>query len=87
MKDEYFKAYYAAFYKMQQELEDAAKIKQESSDIPLSSGLPDSSQRQVGMKVKREDDEGDDDVDWEEAPVAGNFIYFCIQKYNLGAIL
>lgn len=31
-----------------------------------------SSERQVGMKSKRSDeDEGDDDVEWEEAPVAG----------------
>ncbi|XP_022771780.1 general transcription factor IIE subunit 1-like [Durio zibethinus] len=72
LQDEYLKAYYAALYEKQQELEDAAKKQQELSDIPLASVLSDSSKRQVGMKVKREDDEGDDDIDWEEAPVAGN---------------
>ncbi|XVE78478.1 hypothetical protein DITRI_Ditri13aG0148600 [Diplodiscus trichospermus] len=71
LQDEYLKAYYAALYKKQQELEEAAK-KQELSDIPLDNGLTDSSKRQVGMKVKREDNEGDDDIDWEEAPVADN---------------
>ncbi|XWS30949.1 hypothetical protein CRYUN_Cryun23aG0035000 [Craigia yunnanensis] len=69
LQDEYLKAYYAALYKKQQELEDAAKKHQELSDIPLAN---DQSKRQVGMKVKREDDEGDDDIDWEDAPVAGN---------------
>ncbi|XVF71097.1 hypothetical protein PTKIN_Ptkin12aG0007700 [Pterospermum kingtungense] len=68
LQDEYLKAYYAALYQKQQELEDAAKKQEELSDIP------DSSKRQVGMKVKREDAEGDDDIDWEEAPVAGNTI-------------
>ncbi|XWS75749.1 hypothetical protein CRYUN_Cryun01aG0118800 [Craigia yunnanensis] len=72
LHDEYLKAYYAALYKKQQELEDAAKKQQELSGIPLASGLSDSSKRQVGMKVKREDNEGDDDIDWEEDPVAGN---------------
>ena len=71
MKDEYLKAYYAALYKKQEELEDAAKKQEELSDIPLASGLSDSSKRQVGMKVKREGNKGDDDIDWEEAPVAG----------------
>ncbi|XVF31747.1 hypothetical protein REPUB_Repub17cG0018700 [Reevesia pubescens] len=55
----------------QQELEEAAKKQQELSDIPLASDLSDSSKRQVGMKVKRDDNEGDD-IDWEEASVAGN---------------
>lgn len=37
-----------------------------------------SSSRQVGMKSKRDDDEGDDDVEWEEAPVAGKYHLQCI---------
>ena len=77
MKDEYLKAYYAALYKKQQELEDAAKKQQELSHIPLTNNQ---SKRQVGMKVKREDDEGDDDIDWEDAPVAGKCFLFCIQN-------
>ncbi|KAJ4713333.1 transcription initiation factor IIE subunit alpha-like [Melia azedarach] len=71
LQDEYVKAYYAALLKKQQELEEAAK-QQESSNTAVSDGLSGMSNRQVGMKSKREDDEGDDDVDWEEAPVAGN---------------
>ncbi|KAL4361177.1 hypothetical protein GQ457_04G024360 [Hibiscus cannabinus] len=72
IQDEYLKAYYAALYKKQQELEAAVKKQQELSDIPPASSLPDSSNRQVGMKVKRDDNEGDNDIDWEEAPIAGN---------------
>ncbi|KAK8694321.1 hypothetical protein V6N13_071875 [Hibiscus sabdariffa] len=72
IQDEYLKAYYAALYKKQQELEEAVKNQQELSDIPPASSLPDSSNRQVGMKVKRDDNEGDNDIDWEEAPIAGN---------------
>ncbi|KAK5784338.1 hypothetical protein PVK06_038861 [Gossypium arboreum] len=74
IQDEYLKAYYAALYKKQQELEEAAKKQQELSDIPLATGLSDSSNRQVGMKAKRDDNEGEDDIDWEEAPVTGNTI-------------
>ncbi|MBA0769872.1 hypothetical protein Gotri_018563, partial [Gossypium trilobum] len=69
LQDEYLKAYYAALYKKQQELEEAAKKQQELSDIPVATGLSDSSNRQVGMKAKRDDNEGEDDIDWEEAPV------------------
>ncbi|KAK8569038.1 hypothetical protein V6N13_106907 [Hibiscus sabdariffa] len=72
IQDEYLKAYYAALYKKQQELEEAAKKQQELSDIPPASSLPDSSNRQVGMKVKRDDNEGDNDIGWEEALIAGN---------------
>ncbi|KAK8588576.1 hypothetical protein V6N13_087487 [Hibiscus sabdariffa] len=71
IQDEYLKAYYAALYKKQQELEEAAKRQQELLDTPPATSLSDSN-RQVGMKVKRDDNEGDDDIDWEEAPMAGN---------------
>ncbi|KAH9778509.1 transcription initiation factor IIE subunit alpha [Citrus sinensis] len=72
LQDEYIRAYYAALLKKQQELDEAAKNQQESSNTPISDGLSGaSSNRQVGMKSKREEVEGDDDVDWEEAPVAG----------------
>ncbi|KAE8704902.1 General transcription factor IIE subunit 1 isoform 3 [Hibiscus syriacus] len=71
-KDECLKAYYAVLYKKQQELEEMAKKQGELSDIPLETGLSDSSERQVGMKAKREDDdEGDDDINWEEDLIAG----------------
>lgn len=71
IQDEYVKAYYEALLKQRQELE-AAK-KQQSSHTPISNGVSGSpSNRQVGMKSKREDDEGEDDVEWEEAPTGGN---------------
>ncbi|TXG60093.1 hypothetical protein EZV62_014666 [Acer yangbiense] len=81
--DEYVKAYYEALLKKQQELESAEK-QQESSNSPTSNGLPEmSSNRQVGMKVKRDDDEGDDDVDWEEAPVTGNYITYQVKSKDI----
>jgi len=48
-------------------LEEAAKIPQDvnTTDDPSSSN----SNRQVGMKSKREED--DDGTEWEEAPVRG----------------
>lgn len=56
--------------KKQEEIE-AAK-KQESTDASISNGISESlSNRQVGMKFKREEDEPEDDVDWEEAPTGG----------------
>ncbi|XP_039034858.1 transcription initiation factor IIE subunit alpha-like [Hibiscus syriacus] len=71
IQDEYLKAYYAALYKKQQELEEVANKQDELSDIPLETGLSDSSERQVGMKAKREDDdEADDDINWEEDLIA-----------------
>ncbi|EEF28250.1 transcription initiation factor iie, alpha subunit, putative [Ricinus communis] len=71
-QDEYAKAYYAALFKRQQELEEAAK-KQESSHTPISNGVTElSSNRQVGMKSKREEDEGEDEIEWEESTTGGN---------------
>ncbi|OAY36125.1 general transcription factor IIE subunit 1 [Manihot esculenta] len=71
LQDEYVKAYYAALLKKQEEIE-AAK-KQESTDASISNGISESlSNRQVGMKFKREEDEPEDDVDWEEAPTGGS---------------
>ncbi|PKI43891.1 general transcription factor IIE subunit 1-like [Punica granatum] len=73
IQDEYVKAYYAALLKKQQELEEAAKKQQELSSSNAANGdTGTSSTRQVGMKLKREDDEGDEDVEWEESNVAGN---------------
>ncbi|PON86525.1 TFIIE transcription factor [Trema orientale] len=67
LQDEYYKAYYAAI------LEAAAKQTEEMSNSQMSNGESStSSSRQVGIKSKRDEDEGDNDVDWEEAPVAGN---------------
>ncbi|CAA0395915.1 unnamed protein product [Arabidopsis thaliana] len=77
LKDEYLKAYYAAIME-QQKL--AAKLNQqesagESTTTDIESATT-SSDRQVGMKSKREDEEEDEDVDWaEEASVAANGNY------------
>uniref|UniRef100_A0A5B6Z2M8 HTH TFE/IIEalpha-type domain-containing protein n=1 Tax=Davidia involucrata TaxID=16924 RepID=A0A5B6Z2M8_DAVIN len=73
LQDEYVKAYYAALLQRQQEQEEADKRQQEMSNTDISNGVyGTSSERQVGMKSKRDEDEGDDDVEWEEAPPAGN---------------
>lgn len=74
IQDEYLKAYYAAILE-QQKL--AAKLNQqesagESTTTDIESATT-SSDRQVGMKSKREDEE-EEDVEWEEqASVTGQF--------------
>ena len=83
LQDEYVKAYYAALLKKQQELEEAAKEQQEPSSVQILNATSSSTfpGRQVGLKSKRgDDDEGDDDVDWEEAPVAG--MYLCLDNLH-----
>ncbi|KAL5544706.1 hypothetical protein UlMin_008490 [Ulmus minor] len=72
LQDEYVKAYYAAILKAQQEAEEAARKQQELSSTISEGPSSPSSGRQVGRKSKRTEDEGDEDVEWEEAPVAGN---------------
>lgn len=74
IQDEYFKAYYAALYKRQQEQEavrmeqlEAAKYSATTSNMNDVSDTV--SERQVGMKARREED---DNVEWEEAPPTGN---------------
>ncbi|GAV74232.1 TFIIE_alpha domain-containing protein [Cephalotus follicularis] len=72
LQDEYIKAYYAALIEKQQELE-AANKEQGLSNALISNGLSGmSSNRQVGVKSKRDEDKGDDDIDWEEASAVGN---------------
>ncbi|KAI3911005.1 hypothetical protein MKW98_015662 [Papaver atlanticum] len=68
IQSEYYKAYYAALMKRQQEQDEAAQMNQEelTSSENGFSDMP--SDRQVGMKAKREDD---DDVEWEDAPTTG----------------
>ncbi|EOA19168.1 hypothetical protein CARUB_v10007845mg [Capsella rubella] len=71
LKDEYVKAYYAALLE-QQEL--AEKLNQQES-AGESTTATTFSDREVGMKSKREEDE-EEDVEWEEeAPVAANGNY------------
>ena len=68
-QDEYAKAYYAALLKQQQELEAATKLQE----------LGTTSDRQVGIKSKR-----DDDVEEEKAPAAGQYQSFpCLHHIAL----
>ncbi|XP_057974533.1 transcription initiation factor IIE subunit alpha-like isoform X2 [Malania oleifera] len=71
IQDEYVKAYYAAILQRQQEGL-VAKQQQELPNAHVENNISSTSDRQVGMKSKREEDEGDEDVEWEEAPPAGN---------------
>ena len=58
-------------------MDEAAKKEHELSNTHSLNGVSDTtSNRQVGIKSKRDEDEGDDDVEWEEAPVAGKYQSF-----------
>uniref|UniRef100_A0A1J3F7T7 General transcription factor IIE subunit 1 n=1 Tax=Noccaea caerulescens TaxID=107243 RepID=A0A1J3F7T7_NOCCA len=71
LKDEYLKAYYAALLK-QQALAEKANQQESAGDIELATT---SSDRQVGMKSKREEQDEEDD-EWEEVvPVAADGDY------------
>lgn len=74
-QDEYAKAYYAALLRKQHELTEKQN-QQEGELTPheIQSVTSTSSDRQVGMKSKREEEE-EEDVEWEEEapPVAGQF--------------
>ncbi|KAG5068389.1 hypothetical protein JHK85_000766 [Glycine max] len=72
IQDKYIKAYYAALLKQQHKLEEVAK-KQLSNTFAAANPSSSTSNRQVGMKSKCEED--DDDTEWEEAPIAGSAIY------------
>lgn len=70
-QDEYVKAYYEALFKRQREQEEAAKSLQETS---TTDGVDNTStERHVGMKSKREEEDEGEDIEWEEAPPAGKF--------------
>lgn len=72
LQDEYVKAYYAALLQRQREQEEAAKREQELLNTNISNGLNGTFERQVGMKSKRDENDEDENVEWEEAPPAGN---------------
>ncbi|GFY90996.1 transcription factor TFIIE, alpha subunit [Actinidia rufa] len=55
-----FLTYYAALLQRQREQDEVANGQQEPLD------------RQVGMKSKRDENEGDEDIEWEEDAPAGN---------------
>lgn len=80
MQDEYFKAYYAALLERQRE--EDAKRQQDLSNIDISDQHT-SSDRQVGMKSKREDEIEDEDV-WEEATPSGKCSFILFALINVG---
>ncbi|MED6166417.1 hypothetical protein PIB30_109032, partial [Stylosanthes scabra] len=70
IQDEYIKAYYAALLKQQEELQDASK-KEEPNAAAAGDPFSSTSNRQIGVKSKREEDEEDDGTEWEDAPFGG----------------
>ncbi|CAA0808619.1 Transcription factor TFIIE- alpha subunit [Striga hermonthica] len=70
IQDAYIKAYYDALLKRQREQEETVKKEQESASATISNeGYNSPTDRQVGMKSKRDDDDYDGNgVQWEEAP-------------------
>ncbi|CAI9113637.1 OLC1v1014276C1 [Oldenlandia corymbosa var. corymbosa] len=69
-QDEYLKAYYEAMLKRQREQE-AANRDAEFPVSDVSNGASSTTERQVGMKSKRDEEDDGDDVEWEEAAPAG----------------
>ncbi|KAF5182292.1 Transcription factor TFIIE, alpha subunit [Thalictrum thalictroides] len=70
IKDEDLKAYYAQYAALimkQREQVEASRINQQEPED--TSNVSNQSDRQVGMKSKRE--ESNDDVEWEDAPTSG----------------
>ncbi|CAL0325739.1 unnamed protein product [Lupinus luteus] len=70
IQGEYIKAYYAALLKQQAEAAKKEELENSHTTNDPSSSI---SNRQVGMKTKREEDvEEDDGTEWEDAPIGGN---------------
>ncbi|KAK4397947.1 Transcription initiation factor IIE subunit alpha [Sesamum angolense] len=86
IQDEYVKAYYTALLMRQREQEEAVKKEQDSGNTAMSNeAYNTSTERQVGMKSKREDYEGDDN-EWEEAPPTGGTTeHFKVKDLNVEA--
>ncbi|XP_057796595.1 uncharacterized protein LOC131012625 [Salvia miltiorrhiza] len=73
IQDEYARAYYAALLKLHHEKEEKIKKEAESpNDVIITEVFNAPSERQVGMKSKREDELEGDDIEWEEGPSTGN---------------
>ncbi|KAK6142489.1 hypothetical protein DH2020_022837 [Rehmannia glutinosa] len=69
--DEYIKAYYAAVLVRQREQEETVKKEEESPNTGIPNEVYNTpSERQVGMKSKRDADDEGDDEEWEEGPPA-----------------
>ncbi|KAK6134876.1 hypothetical protein DH2020_031360 [Rehmannia glutinosa] len=72
IQDEYIKAYYAAFLMRQHGQEETVQKEQESTNATISNEVYSSpTERQVGMKSKRDDGYEGDDVKLEEVPPTG----------------
>ncbi|XP_031502828.1 uncharacterized protein LOC116265952 [Nymphaea colorata] len=75
LQEEYLKAYYSALLERQKAAAvaaAAAAAATNASTLGTSTTVSEpTSQRQVGMKAKREDD-GDEDIEWEESESPGN---------------
>ena len=82
MQGEYFKAYYAALLERQREQDQDVKRQQDLSNTDISDHHT-SSDRQVGMKSKREDEIEDEDV-WEEATPSGKCSFILFALINVG---
>ncbi|KAL0405610.1 UNVERIFIED_CONTAM: Transcription initiation factor IIE subunit alpha [Sesamum latifolium] len=73
IQDEYVKAYYAALLMRQRGQEETVKKEDESPNNTIPNEVYNApSERQVGMKSKRDDDDEGDDDEWEEAPPIGS---------------
>ena len=81
MQGEYFKAYYAALLERQREQDQDVKRQQDLSNTDISDHHT-SSDRQVGMKSKRQDEIEDDDV-WEEATSSGRCSFRLFASVNV----
>ncbi|ERN15868.1 transcription initiation factor IIE subunit alpha isoform X1 [Amborella trichopoda] len=71
IQEEYLKAYYAAILKRQQEEQAAAAYSVASTSNVMNGVSETQTERRVGMKVKREYNEDEDDVEWEDATPSG----------------
>ncbi|KAL5726069.1 hypothetical protein ACHQM5_009140 [Ranunculus cassubicifolius] len=69
LQDEYYKAYYAAILEAQQAAQRQQVEEQSNNNGPTGPETP--TDRRVGVKSKREENESDEDDEWEEAPASG----------------
>lgn len=77
-QDEYVKAYYAALLMRQREQEETMN-RPELANTISNEDYDTTTERQVGMKSKRDEDYEGDDVNWEEAaPPTGNSLFLSI---------
>ncbi|XP_047972628.1 transcription initiation factor IIE subunit alpha-like [Salvia hispanica] len=88
IQDEYVRAYYAAVLeKLHPGKEENIKREAKSpNDVFASEVYSTPSERQVGMKSKREDEFEGDDIEWEDGPSTGNTSdHFKVHDLNVEA--